>query len=362
MGKERQLDVLHFHAHPREDLQRFPKDAPRRFGTARAGTRGDGHQAASRASNPDRSGTRTGDRRSRGPAGPGRRSPPAHGRSPRRTGPTGPILSRLQESAMQPNRLTRPKVGRSPEAPHRPRPERRWSLRSRCRSPKPIRPATAAEDRPRWRIRSWCGPVSRGLSAELVFAAGELSQRVLGHEHRPGGFEPLDDRRVPVGHPVTKDARAPGGADAAGVEEILHPVGGCRGGCCAGRRRPARGRRVRRLRGAWSRAIVTMVASLPWWSLAGLAGELEGRRVQGVGAVEVGPREFGGGERAVPEAGRQLRDRAEEGRFVHGHGQPRWKIVRGGSSGSSGNSRSVRWTRAMLPTARRRRSSSAGSS
>ena len=96
--------------------------------------------------------------------------------------------------------------------------------------------------------------------------------------------------------------------------------------------------------------------------LARLARQLEGRNIQFLRAFEVRLGQLDGGERPIPEAGRQLRDREEKLGLLNCHVQPRRKTVSGGSSGSSGNSLRFRWTPIMFSMARRRRSSSPGSS
>ena len=93
---------------------------------------------------------------------------------------------------------------------------------------------------------------------------------------------------------------------------------------------------------------------------AGLAGQLEGRHVQLLGAIEVGLGQLHGGDGAVGEesaCSRTVRKKVDSCMA-----QPLQKTRRGGSSGSSGKSRSVCCTSTMPAMAAFSRSSSAASS
>ena len=150
--------------------------------------------------------------------------------------------------------------------------------RSPCRFPKPISPATAAETVPLEEpklVRS----SFHGLSAELVFPPRELPQRHLRHEHRAGVLEPVDDGRVPVRHPVHEDARTPGRADAARVQEILHAVGKPVQDAAAVARSQLLVRALSGLEGVVARD-GDHGGELAAVVVAWLAGQLEGRHVQ----------------------------------------------------------------------------------
>ena len=97
--------------------------------------------------------------------------------------PTGPILSRLHDSAMHPKRLTRPKVGRRPEAPTA---EAGKTIEPPVSvpMPKPISPATAAEtvplDDPKLVRSSF-----HGFSAELVLPPANSPSDILAISTAP---------------------------------------------------------------------------------------------------------------------------------------------------------------------------------
>src|SRR5262249_51434212 len=68
-------------------------------------------------------------------------------------------------------------------------------------------------------------PGVAGAAAEPDVVERERTERQLRRQNAAGGPEPGDDGRVLLRHAVAEGLGAPGGADARGVEEVLHPEG-----------------------------------------------------------------------------------------------------------------------------------------
>ncbi len=72
--------------------------------------------------------------------------------------------------------------------------------------------------------RIQAGASERGVGLLIAHASGDLDQRELADEHRPGVAQSLHDRRVLIERLLAQGRRAPGGWKATLTEQVLGPV------------------------------------------------------------------------------------------------------------------------------------------
>ena len=127
---------------------------------------------------------------------------------------------------MQPCRLTRPKVGRRPDAPQARQGETMLPSVSLPMA-KPTSPAGDRRGRA-GRRAARAGPrVPRaaGPAAEPLVAHRQRTQRQLGHQHGAGLLEPGRHGRLDVDHPVLERRRAPGRRVSGIGDQVLGSPG-----------------------------------------------------------------------------------------------------------------------------------------
>ena len=138
----------------------------------------------------------------------------------------GPILSIDQASDMQPVRLTRPNVGRRPEAPQ--------ARQGETMLPSVSLPRANADQAGGHRRRRAGGRATRagarvpraaGHAAEPEVALRQGAERELGHEHRAGFLQSRGDGGLLVDHPVLVLRDTPGGGISRVGDQVLGPPG-----------------------------------------------------------------------------------------------------------------------------------------
>ena len=154
-----------------------------------------------------------------------RPSPPARARTSRTERAIGPQWSSVGQSGLIPARLTRPKVGFSPTMPHTDAGQRIEPPVSVPGASATIPAATAAPEPPLeppgTRVGS-CGlrqVPNQGLSQVVPQASSCVFS--LAMQTAPARRERRHHVGVAAGHVVAVDGAAVGGADAAGVDQIL---------------------------------------------------------------------------------------------------------------------------------------------
>ena len=187
--------------------------------------------------------------------------------------PTGPILSRLHESAMQPWRLTRLNVGLNPDAPTA---EAGNTIEPPVSVPipKPMSPATVAETVPLEEPKL-VRPSFQGLSALLVLPPANSPSDVLAMRTAPASPSlsitaafrvGTRSRKIPEPHVVRMPSVSSRSLTPYGIPWRML------------RLRPALSSASARSAdsSAWAWAIVTIVESLPPWSVRGSLGRSKG--------------------------------------------------------------------------------------
>ena len=133
----------------------------------------------------------------------------------------------LQDSVMQPCRLTRPNVGRRPAGRRSARQGETMLPSVSLPMAKPTSPAATAEAEPADEPLEPCFGVPRiaGHAAEPLVAHGQCAERQLGDQHRAGLLQPPGDGGLLVEHLVLERRRAPGRRVAGIGDQVLRPPG-----------------------------------------------------------------------------------------------------------------------------------------